>query len=97
MVQKTFIVKNEYGIHARPARLIVETASQFQSEVFISKNGEEINAKSIMGILMLEARRGSELILRVEGEDEEQALKALEEVFATISSFEEGGQAGNMG
>ncbi len=97
MVERTFVVKNEYGIHARPARLIVETASQFQSDVFISKTGEEINAKSIMGILMLEARQGSELVLRVEGEDEEKAIEALEKVFATISSFEEGDKAGNMG
>jgi phosphocarrier protein len=89
MVAKTFMVQNKYGIHARPARLIVETAIQFQSDIFISKNNEEINAKSIMGILMLEARKGTELVIKCEGEDESQALLQMEQVFHKLSELKE--------
>jgi phosphocarrier protein HPr len=88
MVSKSFIVKNIYGIHARPARLIVETASKFTSQINLSKNDEEIDAKSIMGILMLEASKGSELVLRITGEDEEDALQELEMVFKNITSID---------
>ena len=88
MVSKTFVVKNIYGIHARPARIIVETASKFTSQIYLSKNGEEIDAKSIMGILMLEASKGSELVLRITGEDEEDALQELETVFKDITSID---------
>ena len=88
MVSKSFIVKNKYGIHARPARLIVETASKYKSDIFLSKNGEEINAKSIMGILMLEAGKGSELVLRINGEDEDAALQDMESIFEEIAKLE---------
>ncbi|MDZ7315273.1 MAG: HPr family phosphocarrier protein [candidate division KSB1 bacterium] len=89
MITKSFVVKNQYGLHARPARMIVEEASKFRSAIYISKDGEEINAKSIMGILTLEARKNSELILRIEGEDEEEAMQALTEVMEKISLLEE--------
>ena len=88
MISKSFIVKNTYGIHARPARLIVETASKYNSQIYLSKNGEEIDAKSIMGILMLEASKGSELVLRINGEDEEVAMKDLENIFESITSID---------
>ncbi len=90
MVTKTFIVKNQYGIHARPARMIVEEAAKFKSDIFLSKNGEEINAKSIMGILTLEARKDSEIVLRIIGADEEEALKAMTDVLERISQLREG-------
>ena len=89
MVSKTFIVDNKYGIHARPARLIVETAIQFEADIFISKDNEEINAKSIMGILMLEARKGTKLSIRCNGSDEEKALAKMEEIFDKISQLKE--------
>jgi len=89
MVSKSFVVQNKYGIHARPARLIVETAIKFESDIFIAKNSEEINAKSIMGILMLEARKGTELEIRCEGEDESAALEHMVEVFEKISELKE--------
>lgn len=89
MITKSFIVKNQYGIHARPARMIVEEASKYRSEIWLSKNGEEINAKSIMGILMLEARKDTELVLRIVGEDEENAMNAMSEVLENISSISE--------
>ncbi len=90
MVTKTFIVKNQYGIHARPARMIVEEAAKFKSDIFLSKNGEEINAKSIMGILTLEARKDSEIVLRIIGAYEEEALKAMTDVLERISQLREG-------
>lgn len=91
MVSKTFVVQNKYGIHARPARLIVETAMKFQCDVHIAKNGEEINAKSIMGILMLEARKGTELVIKCNGADENEAAVALENTFFEIAKMREDG------
>lgn len=78
MVEKTLLIENKMGLHARPAALFVETASQFESEVIMIKDGLEVNGKSIMGVLMLAAEFGSELTLRVDGEDEEGMLQALE-------------------
>ena len=77
MIKKTVQVKNKFGLHARPAALIVTTASKFQSEFFISKDGVRVNGKSIMGVMMLAAEMGSELKLEVEGPDEEQAMDAI--------------------
>jgi len=76
-VTKTFKIKNKLGIHARPAGQLVKTASKFKSSIYLSKNGNEVNAKSIMGVLMLEAGYGSEVTVRVEGEDEDAAITAL--------------------
>lgn len=89
MVSKTFLIQNKYGIHARPARLIVETAVQFKSDIHLAKSNEEINAKSIMGILMLEASKGTEVLIKCEGEDEEQALQHMTEVFEKIARIKE--------
>lgn len=89
MIKKSFTIKNAYGIHARPARLIVETASQYTSDIFLSKEGEQINAKSIMGILMLEASQGSIVELQIRGEDETAALEALEGIFKELETHEE--------
>lgn len=80
MLSKVFKIKNKMGIHARPASLLVKTASQFESSVYISKNSQEVNGKSIMGILMLEAGFGSEITVRIDGKDEAKALQALEKV-----------------
>ncbi len=88
MVSKSFIVKNTYGIHARPARLIVQAASKYASQIYLAKNGEEVDAKSIMGILMLEAGKGSELVLRIKGEDENEALEELQTIFEEITSID---------
>ncbi|HNR69224.1 MAG TPA: HPr family phosphocarrier protein [bacterium] len=80
MITKTLKIKNKLGIHARPAGQIVKTSSRFSASIYLSKNGNEVNAKSIMGVLMLEAGYGSEIILRIDGEDEFEALRALEEL-----------------
>jgi len=73
---------NELGLHARPAALIVKTSNQFESDVFITKvaDGETVNGKSIMGVMMLAASKGTKLSLRGEGSDCEGVVKALEQV-----------------
>jgi phosphocarrier protein HPr len=80
MIEKTFVIKNKLGIHARPAAQLVKVATRFKSSVYCSKNGNEVNAKSIMGVLMLEASVGSEIIVRVEGDDEFSAMEAIEDL-----------------
>jgi len=77
MIERKVTIKNKLGLHARPAALFVKTASKFKSDVFVSKNSQEVNGKSIMGVMMLAAEMGSELRLRVHGEDEEGAMQAL--------------------
>ncbi|HPN34040.1 MAG TPA: HPr family phosphocarrier protein [bacterium] len=77
MINRTVTIRNQLGIHARPAGQFVRIASQYKSFVYIGKNGKEVNGKSIMGVLMLAAGFGTELNLRVEGEDEEAAMAAL--------------------
>lgn len=69
------------GIHARPAAQIVKIASKFKSDVYLSRNGREVNGKSIMGVMMLAAEMGSELLLKIHGDDQEQAMAALIELF----------------
>lgn len=70
-------VTNRYGLHARPAAEFVKLASRYRSEVWVEKDGLEVNGKSIMGVLMLAAESGSMLRLRVVGDDAEVALEAL--------------------
>ena len=74
------LIKNEFGLHARPASLLANTASRFKSDVKIIKDGSEVNAKSIMNLLLLAAAKGSELSISADGEDEDQALEALREL-----------------
>ena len=83
MITKKVRVKNKLGLHARPAALIVTTASKFQSEFFIAKDGMRINGKSIMGVMMLAAEMGSELTLELDGPDEIEALEAIIAVIDT--------------
>ncbi|MDA3957181.1 HPr family phosphocarrier protein [Oceanispirochaeta sp.] len=87
MVQKDTLVKNRAGLHARPAALIVQTASQFESTIFIEMGSEKINAKSIMGILTMGAGYDTKVVLTAEGPDEQGALDALFALFE--SRFEE--------
>ena len=77
MVQLTAIVKNSLGIHARPAALIVQAASRFRSEIFLSKDGMEVNGKSIMGVMMLAAEPNAEVAVKAQGEDESQAAQEM--------------------
>lgn len=87
MVEKTTVIKNRAGIHARPAAMIVQTAGKFKSRIFLEKNGDRINAKSIMGIITLGAGYDSVILIIAEGEDEADAAAAIEKLF--INRFEE--------
>ncbi|MEN3045439.1 MAG: HPr family phosphocarrier protein [Candidatus Hydrothermales bacterium] len=77
MVEKEVIVKNTLGIHARPATQFVKIASKYSCEVYVIKDGIEVNGKSIMSLLILTATKGSKLTIRCSGPDEEKALKEL--------------------
>jgi phosphocarrier protein HPr len=77
MEVQTFTIKNKLGLHARAAALLVKTANRFVSNVSIEKDGLEVNGKSIMGILMLAAAKGSKITLKAEGKDAEQAIETL--------------------
>ena len=77
MLTREVTIINKLGLHARAAAKLVSTASGYASQVFLDKNGERINGKSIMGVMMLAASQGTPLILSVEGEDEEQAMTAI--------------------
>jgi phosphocarrier protein HPr len=77
MIEKRAEIVNRLGLHARAAAKLVHQASQFQSEVTIVKDNEEVDGKSILGILLLAAAQGTEITLRCEGSDEEEALTAL--------------------
>ncbi len=74
---KDFLVANKLGIHARPAALFVKTANKFISDIFVEKDGEKVNGKSIMGLMMLAAGPGSKLTVSAEGKDAHQALEEL--------------------
>lgn len=76
-VETEVILTNPTGLHARPASLLVQTAAKFKSSITLEKDGRSVNAKSIMGVLSLGADKGSKIKISVEGEDAEEALKAL--------------------
>ncbi|MDR0411990.1 MAG: HPr family phosphocarrier protein [Treponema sp.] len=86
-MERTIIVSNRSGLHARPSAIIVQLLKDFKANVFIETGGETVNAKSIMGLLMLGATYKSQLKITAEGEDAEQALDALTKLFD--SKFEE--------
>jgi phosphocarrier protein HPr len=79
-VEKDIAVINRLGLHARPAAMFVRIASRYRSEIWVSKEGEEVNGKSIMGLMMLAAGQGSKLRIRCEGPDAKKALEELEEL-----------------
>ena len=81
MKEKKLKIINKLGLHARPASLIVQTAMQFKSVIKIEKDEFSIDAKSIMGIMMLAASQGTELTFKFEGEDEQEAMNKMEELF----------------
>lgn len=75
--ERTVAIQNKAGLHARPAAEFVKLASRFASEVFVRKQDLEVNGKSIMGMMMLAAEYGSEITIRANGEDAEQAVHQL--------------------
>src|SRR6266480_4731330 len=81
ILTKEFLVSNKLGIHARPAALFVKTANRFTCEIFVEKDGEKVNGKSIMGLMMLAAGPGSKVTVSAQGNDASQALAELETLF----------------
>jgi phosphocarrier protein len=87
MTEATVTISNRAGIHARPAALVVQITKDFKSNIYIEKGADRINAKSIMGIITLGAAYGTEIKIIAEGEDEQDAVKMLVNLFE--SKFEE--------
>ncbi len=83
MIKRTAKVTNKLGLHARPAALLVTIATKFESQFFISKDSIRVNGKSIMGVMMLAAEMGTELILEVDGPDE---IEAMAEILKILES-----------
>lgn len=81
MVEIEVTITNKLGLHARPAAKLVQVASKFISDIVLKKENLEVNAKSIMGVMMLAAEMGSRLIIKADGPDEKKAAKAVAEVF----------------
>jgi phosphocarrier protein HPr len=77
MQQRDVEIVNKLGLHARPSARLTQLASSFKSNVFMSRNGRRVNAKSIMGVMMLAAAKGSTITLETEGEDEVEAIDTL--------------------
>lgn len=82
MINKNVEIINKLGLHARASTKLTQTASQFASEVWISRNGRRVNAKSIMGVMMLAAAKGSFITLEANGADEQAAIDALSALIA---------------
>jgi len=87
MIEKETVIKNRAGIHARPAAMIVQTASKFKSKLYLQKGDDRINAKSIMGIITLGAGFETKILIIADGEDEQEAVEAIDRLFQ--NRFEE--------
>ena len=79
-IEKELTIVNRLGLHARPAAMFVRIASRHRAEIWVSKEGEEVNGKSIMGLMMLAAGQGSKLRIRCDGPDADKAMEELEEL-----------------
>lgn len=84
---RTLVVQHETGMHCRPSASFVKVASQFQSDIFVEKDGETVNGKSIVGLLMLAAGPGSQINVKAVGEDANKALDALENLVKNDFTF----------
>ena len=82
-VEKKVVVKNRLGLHARPAALFVQAANKFDSDITVVKGDQEVNGKSIMGILMLAAKKNSTIIINASGKDAQEAILELEKIVST--------------
>ena len=77
-IERSIVIKNKQGLHARPAALFVQIANKFNCDITVSKGKQKVNGKSIMGIMMLEAGAGAKVTLAANGDDAEQAVRELE-------------------
>jgi phosphocarrier protein HPr len=82
MIERTVTIVNKNGLHARPAAEIVKLAAKYQSEITIVRDDLEVNGKSIMGVMMLAAEFGADIVVRASGPDAEQAVGAIEQLIA---------------
>ena len=82
MVERQIEVVNRLGLHARAAAKLVHLTSRFNSQIWLSMNGEEVDAKSILGILLLAAAQGSTVVVKCHGQDEDEAMAAITQLFA---------------
>lgn len=89
MYKAKVILKNEMGLHARPASLFVKEAGRFSSNIYIEKDNNEYNAKSIISILCMAAEKGEQLIIKAEGDDEKESVEALKALID--NNFNKGG------
>lgn len=80
MKKKELTITNKYGLHSRPASELVKVASKFDSEINLIYDGQEANAKSILGLMVLAIEPGAEVEIEVDGDDEEEALKSIEDL-----------------
>ncbi|HSB49114.1 MAG TPA: HPr family phosphocarrier protein [Burkholderiales bacterium] len=87
MLQQEVEILNKLGLHARASAKLTQVAGRFKSNVWVSRNGRRVNAKSIMGVMMLAAARGSTLVVETDGPDEKEALAAVTKLIA--NRFEE--------
>ena len=77
-LSRELVIQNQYGIHARPAALFVKTASRYDSDIFVEKDGSKVSGKSIMGLMTLEASKGTKIIVTADGADAEEAISELQ-------------------
>lgn len=82
-ITEELVIVNNLGMHARPAATLVQTVLEFESDIAIQKNGREVNAKSIMGLLTLAAAQGSRVTVTCKGSDAEEAMEAVRKLFET--------------
>lgn len=82
MTSRDFIISNKLGLHARPSAQLTQTASRFRADIHITRNGRRVNAKSIMGVMMLAAGQGTTVTVEAEGDDADQALEAIGQLIA---------------
>ena len=86
-LEKKVSIKNRLGLHARPAALFVQIANKYSCSIIVKKGELEVNGKSIMGILMLEAGKGSKILIKADGDDAEKALVELEHLLLNNMEF----------
>jgi phosphocarrier protein len=82
MLQREVEIVNKLGLHARASARLTQVAGAFAADVWLSRNGRRVNAKSIMGVMMLAAAKGSTIVIETDGSDETQAMEALEQLIA---------------
>ena len=82
-VERTFVIPNQLGLHARAATRFVQTTGRYRAEVEVEKDGVVVNGKSIMGVLLLVAPQGARILVRATGDDAQESMRALDELFAS--------------